>query len=123
MNTDKNAVDALPVPQLQHAVTNPHTPGNMPDSRAKKGCIICLELFFEDDDQNAFPWKCLRCSSCQICAKCLKEWFLDACKNESKMPPKCCKIIPLSAMSGLLKVAEVSLQDISLNSGYITNMS
>ena len=73
----------------------------------KQSCMICLETFSEGDIENNFPHKCLRCSSGNVCAGCLRQWFLDACRNESKMPPKCCSIIPLSTVSGLLKTHEV----------------
>jgi hypothetical protein len=40
----------------------------------------------------------------------LKDWFIEACKNESRMPPKCsCSAIPLSSVSNLLNNAEIEL--------------
>lgn len=67
-------------------------------------CGICLEQLAAEE----FPHKCLKCSHGGYCANCLKEWFIDACKNESKMPPKCCSAIPLSAVSNLLTTAQVN---------------
>ena len=55
------------------------------------------------------PDHCKRCASGDFCAGCLKEWFLDACKNESKMPPKCCSIVPLSAIANLLTSSQIEL--------------
>jgi hypothetical protein len=71
-----------------------------------KRCMICLE---EDNpgDEIDFPHSCSRCSFGNVCAACLKNWFLDACKNESKMPPTCCSIIPLSSVSRYLTGNEV----------------
>jgi hypothetical protein len=53
--------------------------------------------------------QCKRCASGDFCADCLKNWFLDACNNESKMPPKCCSIIPLSTVANLLDSSQVDL--------------
>lgn len=42
--------------------------------------------------------------------ECLKEWFVDACKNESKMPPKCyCSAIPVSAVTKVLSSTQIKL--------------
>jgi hypothetical protein len=76
--------------------------------RPRKACMICLEVFWDQDTADRFPHNCSRCASGNFCANCLKDWFLDACRNESKMPPKCCSVIPLSSVSSLLKTAEVS---------------
>lgn len=67
-------------------------------------CMICLEDVSLDD----LPYKCLMCTSKHICADCLKEWFIDACNNETMMPPKCCYAIPVSCVSKLLTQAQVS---------------
>lgn len=78
------------------------------NSRPRKSCMICLEIYFGNETENQFPHKCHRCEKSAFCISCLKEWFIDACKNESKMPPKCCSIIPLSTVSNLLKKEQVS---------------
>jgi hypothetical protein len=66
-------------------------------------CIVCQEGGVE------LPYDCQSCEASNICMPCLKEWFLDACKNESKMPPKCaCSAIPLSAVINVLTVDEAS---------------
>jgi len=54
--------------------------------------------------------QCKRCASGDFCAECLKDWFLDASKNESKMPPKCgCSAVPLSAVASLLTDAQIEV--------------
>jgi hypothetical protein len=58
---------------------------------------------------NEISDQCKRCASGDFCTSCLKDYFLDACKNESKMPPKCCSIIPLSAVAYLLNNAQIEL--------------
>lgn len=74
-----------------------------------KPCLICTESFCIDDEVDHFPHKCTNCSSSNICGSCLKDWFIDACRNESKMPPKCCQIIPFSTVSTLLSAAQIEL--------------
>ncbi|KAG9234394.1 hypothetical protein BJ875DRAFT_16154 [Amylocarpus encephaloides] len=66
---------------------------------------LCLEPQKKED----FPYRCDTCSQMIYCADCLKAWFLGACKNESKMPPKCCEIIPFETVSNLLKPTESEL--------------
>ncbi|PVH85341.1 hypothetical protein DL98DRAFT_511810 [Cadophora sp. DSE1049] len=73
----------------------------------RKTCNLCLDHL--DLSPSNFPFKCPQCNLSQYCSACLKSWFLDACKNESKMPPKCCSIIPLSAVKKLMTVEEMAL--------------
>ncbi len=90
-------------------VPSQRPPVNMaraPDTAApeKKRCQICLEVA----DEKEFTFRCVNCGDGYYCAACLRKWFLDACRNESKMPPKCCSVIPIKAVHGLLNDAEVS---------------
>ena len=79
-----------------------------PTGPPTKCCTLCLEDF-EDDETTAarFPFTCEQCDSNGYCIKCIKQWFLDACKNESKMPPRCCVALPLSVVAEHLSIAEV----------------
>jgi len=70
---------------------------------ASRDCGICLEKFVAGE----FPHRCIKCTNGSFCANCLKDWFIDACKDESKMPPKCCSAIPLSTISNLLTTVQV----------------
>ncbi|KUJ15631.1 uncharacterized protein LY89DRAFT_782914 [Mollisia scopiformis] len=74
-----------------------------PAPKVERTCTVCMEDFGED----MFPHKCTKCTSI-YCKNCLRSWFLDACRNESKMPPKCCTVIPLSAVN-FLTPAEIEL--------------
>lgn len=74
-----------------------------------KVCSICLDQFLGQDSVGTnFPYSCERFCGQVICITCLKAWFLDACRNESKMPPRCCCTVPLSAISHLLTKDQVS---------------
>lgn len=68
-------------------------------------CILCCETF----DEDLIPHRCPRCPTYIYCGGCLKDWFLDACRNESKMPPKCCYAIPISTIANLLTTEQVRL--------------
>src|SRR4051794_12748647 len=76
--------------------------------KTTKHCLLCLEDFSTEDGADYFPHQCAKCQLSNICATCLKDWFIDACRNEAKMTPRCCRIIPLSSISNLLQPAEVS---------------
>lgn len=106
----------LPGRTMQVVGTSQEPVRPMPNfsSKPKKSCMICLEVFYGDDTEDLFPHKCQRCASANFCAGCLKDWFLDACRNESKMPPKCCSVVPLSTVYNMLKKAEVRTSTKSL---------
>jgi hypothetical protein len=70
-------------------------------------CTICLESS-DGDKTIKFAHSCAKCSTGKYCEECLKDWFLDATRNESKMPPKCCLIVPLSSVQRLLTIDQVS---------------
>lgn len=79
-----------------------------------KTCMVCLET------PSQFAHFCTRCFNGQVCSDCIKDWFMDACKNESKMPPKCCKEIPLASVSKYLGPAEV--RNISFHFSYTRSL-
>ncbi|KAH7350860.1 hypothetical protein BKA65DRAFT_246201 [Rhexocercosporidium sp. MPI-PUGE-AT-0058] len=95
------------VPQYTPTQQQPAVPppANIPPPL--KTCSICLEQM--DEKQSNFPFQCPQCSTSQYCATCLKGWFMDACKDESKMPPKCCTIIPLSVVKKTVTVEQMNL--------------
>src|SRR4051812_7926655 len=76
----------------------------------QKLCLVCMDQFPSHGVEGCLLYECVKCAHGKVCATCLKEWFIDACKNESKMPPKCCRIIPLSSTSNLLSSAEVGIR-------------
>ena len=87
-----------------------------------KACSICLDQFSgQDSIQNNFPYSCERFCGQVICITCLKDWFIDSCKNESKMPPRCCCTVPLSAVSHLLSKDQVSCFDSFVPSSSLTD--
>ncbi|KAF1919033.1 hypothetical protein BDU57DRAFT_490948 [Ampelomyces quisqualis] len=57
-------------------------------------CLICCKEISKDDDKDAV-YPCRRCKSA-YCTSCIKNTFIDACKDTSRMPPSCCEPINLS---------------------------
>lgn len=75
-------------------------------------CIICGEKVDQHDPANH---KCILCTKRKFCLDCLKNWFIAACKDETKMPPACCRTtIPVSIVSGLLTPAQVNTLDMHI---------
>jgi hypothetical protein len=69
--TNKNFPDALMLQAL----------GMMSErSSTAQDCMICMEALNEDNPANH---KCPYCTKGIICASCLREWFIDACKNSA----------------------------------------
>ncbi|KAF8864949.1 hypothetical protein BDZ45DRAFT_469346 [Acephala macrosclerotiorum] len=81
------------------------TPPQPPAPKLELTCILCCEK----SDEDLIPHRCPKCPTHIYCGGCLKDWFLDACRNESKMPPKCCHVIPISAAANLLTTEQIEL--------------
>lgn len=89
--------------QLPAALSPPLPPPPLAP-KVQRTCLVCEDML----DEDMFPHQCTKCTAYSYCRTCLKEWFLESCKNESRMPPKCCAVIPISAMANLLTSAQVS---------------
>ncbi|KAL1999543.1 hypothetical protein VTN02DRAFT_4367 [Thermoascus thermophilus] len=68
-------------------------------------CSFCLEDIRDNGD---IILKLCRKCHVQCCGKCIRKLFLDACKNESDMPPRCCEPIPLALGRKVLSAEEVT---------------
>ncbi|PVH93208.1 hypothetical protein DM02DRAFT_733263 [Periconia macrospinosa] len=76
---------------------------NLVEVEPLKDCLICCEKI--PRDQVAIE-PCL-CKN-YYCVSCLKNMFLDACKDISRMPPRCCGIIPIHYVRPYLSEEELS---------------
>lgn len=110
-NTPPVALDDLPpssepsaVPFFWQLPSNLERKALPPVPKVQRTCLVCMDKL----DEDLFPYKCTRCSAYSYCRECLKSWFLDACRNESKMPPKCCSVIPVSSVTDFLTMDQVS---------------
>jgi hypothetical protein len=93
---------------IEPPVTKPEVPPAV--VLPKRECILCTERFEgEEVLKKQFPFECGTCSKRSYCVDCISTWFVDACRNESKMPPKCCYAIPVAIVATQLNVDQVSL--------------
>lgn len=94
--------------QSPDAATEKMSEPDTPAATVSKSCMLCTEEFDGEETIAAqFPFTCGKCSHTGYCLKCIKNWFIDACRDESKMPPKCCVAIPLAIVVGHLNTAQV----------------
>lgn len=70
-------------------------------------CCFCIEDIF-DSDVDPLLRPCGRCHR-PCCKNCIRKLFMDACKDESDMPPNCCIPIPIAYASIVLSIEEVSV--------------
>ncbi|MCJ1365158.1 hypothetical protein MMC16_004278 [Acarospora aff. strigata] len=75
-------------------------PASLPASRE---CMICTEAV---GDTSLYP--CRRCKG-RYCVSCVKSMFMTACKDESRMPPRCCHILQLHSVRPYLSQQEADL--------------
>lgn len=92
---------------MEHILSQESTEAIGPTAETK-ACAICLEVFEGSETiADMFSFHCNKCAQEPFCQNCINDWFLDACRNQSKMPPKCCSIISVAAVAGHLSAAEV----------------
>lgn len=90
---------------IQNASTGP-APGHNKHYPPEKICTYCSEMINLEKEDMLYP--CVRCDS-GCCKSCIRKMFLNACKSESDMPPRCCKPIPLAFARAVLSDVEVCL--------------
>ncbi|ORY14915.1 hypothetical protein BCR34DRAFT_202190 [Clohesyomyces aquaticus] len=78
-----------------------------PPAELKIVCIICCEQFSRDQEYSAVIRPCKSCSS-PYCTACVKDMFIQSCKDLSRMPPRCCNMIQLHVALPYLTDAEAA---------------
>ncbi|KAL1846933.1 hypothetical protein Plec18167_001565 [Paecilomyces lecythidis] len=94
--------------RIQDASTGPAAANNAstpPEEENEQRCEWCCDRV--DVKENMLHC-CTKCDSA-ICKKCIRKLFLDACKSELDMPPRCCAPIPLAFARDVLSEGEISL--------------
>lgn len=69
-------------------------------------CCVCLVILATDEGSIYRP--CIRCYTAW-CGTCLRDTFLAATIDESRMPCACCFNLPLSRVRKLLSPGEIAL--------------
>jgi len=84
MEIPQNVTENEPLPLSHPDPPRPHTPSPQ--------CLICCnEIDEKNKHQILTPCKCGN----TYCPPCLKDMFVAACKDITRMPPRCCTQIPL----------------------------
>jgi hypothetical protein len=78
-----------------------------PTEVAVPQCLICCMDMPKDSLVEVLK-PCLACTSV-YCAPCIKKMFLDACKDTSRMPPRCCVPLNIQQAKPYLTTEEVAL--------------
>ncbi len=79
-----------------------------PPPPTPKPCVTCTVILNPEDGAALDHYLCPGCSS-PYCIPCLKSMFLGACRDQSRMPPRCCRVIQLSAILPHLSNQEAAL--------------
>ncbi|KAI9838015.1 MAG: hypothetical protein M1819_006169 [Sarea resinae] len=80
--------------------------GKEPPSR-KIRCTACT-ISYEKCKVGELIYPCRVCNS-PYCNQCVKSMFMIACKDESRMPPRCCQIMQLSSALPFLTKEQAAL--------------
>jgi hypothetical protein len=84
-------------------ITQPAAPTAAPVEQ----CLICCLDVHKSSALKAIK-PCLACNSV-YCHLCIKKIFLDACKDMSRMPPRCCEPINLQQAKPYLTAEDIAL--------------
>jgi hypothetical protein len=97
---------ALPVPSLSSL-----PPPVVEPVHQVLTCLICCKDLPEEKDSKYVGEAMRPCRSCDsvYCVSCVKNMFIDACKDISRMPPRCCIPINLHQAKALLTAEEMLL--------------
>ncbi|KAF1924519.1 uncharacterized protein M421DRAFT_424653 [Didymella exigua CBS 183.55] len=89
----------LPVPSESQGLEEPEVQ-----------CIACCTQLPEEND-SMYAQKVIKpCRACNsaYCISCVKNMFLDACKDSTRMPPRCCTQIHVHHMKSHLTAGELT---------------
>jgi hypothetical protein len=95
---EAQTLSATPPPILQPAEPVPQ-------------CIICCKDLPEEKDMSYVKEAMKPCRSCNstYCVSCVRDMFVEACRDVSRMPPRCCVPINLHQVKSMLSMEEVAV--------------
>lgn len=99
-----NYVTSVPPPPPQLDYT-PQPPPPPPDPEIT--CAVCCEYFTKEQEHSAFLFPCNLCDTA-YCTKCIMDMFVKACKDFSRMPPRCCTQIQLHVARPYLTIEQAA---------------
>lgn len=78
-------------------------------------CTVCCDQFTAEQEPSSVLRPCRTCRSI-YCTSCVKDMFIKACKDPSRMPPRCCNMLQLHfALPFLSKAEAVEYRFVSSN--------
>lgn len=82
-----------------------------PPSEPVPQCLICCKDLPVKENATHAKEAIKPCRSCDslYCTACIKNMFIDACKDTSRMPPRCCVPLNLHQAKPYLNAEEISL--------------
>ncbi|CAA9958971.1 hypothetical protein PTMSG1_02499 [Pyrenophora teres f. maculata] len=91
-------VDSEPAPAPMPApLPNPVRKPSRGSAQGQVQCVICLSTLPDANNAKHAKEAIKPCRDCEhvYCASCIKHMFIKACKDTTRMPPKCCNQIPV----------------------------
>lgn len=73
-----------------------------------RACLICDTTCNETEPNRIATYPCSRCDN-PYCPPCLKNMFVEACRDLSRMPPRCCNQIQLHHVRPFLSQEELDI--------------
>ncbi|KAF2824994.1 hypothetical protein CC86DRAFT_371462 [Ophiobolus disseminans] len=102
---------ASPPPQGSRRPPCPPPQPVQPPAEQTPQCLICCSSLPKEKEINYAKDVIKPCRSCnsEYCIPCVKKMFKDACKDISRMPPRCCVPINLHHIKSYLTTEEANL--------------
>ncbi|KAF2657045.1 hypothetical protein K491DRAFT_691415 [Lophiostoma macrostomum CBS 122681] len=82
-------------------------PPRPPPVNPDVSCVICTERFPKSQEHTSFVHPCKPCGGA-FCTSCVKDMFVKACKDKSRMPPRCCNQFQLHVARPFLTDVEAA---------------
>ncbi|KAH7382329.1 hypothetical protein BKA66DRAFT_418270 [Pyrenochaeta sp. MPI-SDFR-AT-0127] len=108
MSIEYDATDPAPPPAV--ALPPPPPPPPPPPEEAEIVCLICCTQLPKEKDPRHVKEVVKPCKPCAsaYCTSCVKNMFTEACKDLTRMPPRCCGQIHLHHARPYLSKEEVT---------------
>lgn len=101
--------------QTDHPPSEPssllHASTTESSTKSRIQCVGCCKSLPAKKDPNYSKEVTRPCDSCvsPFCIACVRDIFLKACKDSSRMPPRRCTLIPIHKARQCLSAEEVAL--------------
>lgn len=104
-------IPATYVPPVYDDPPPPYTPNTPSPVDNSICCLICTNDLPSKRDPEHFTkvvWPCRQCEE-PYCTSCIKDMFIEACRDSMRMPPRCCGQVNLHHALPYLTTEETKL--------------